>query len=97
LKAGAGFGIGISIAVAAIISFASILTAVSSQPSIGTGNDDDVKPDDGPSIAAAKEDDDDGGSAISPMPEEKSPSLKSLQGKTRAQKQTTVGASSLKK
>jgi hypothetical protein len=72
---------------------------VSSQPSIGTGDDDDdVKPDDdGSSIAAAKEDDDGGGSAISPMPEEKSPSLKSPQGKTRAKKQTTVGAPCLKK
>jgi hypothetical protein len=69
---------------------------VSSQPSIGTGDDDDVKPDDGSSIAAAKEDDG-GGSAISPMPEEKSPSLKSPQGKTRAKKQTTVGAPCLKK
>jgi hypothetical protein len=56
---------------------------VSSQPSIGTGDDDDVKPDDGSSIAAAKEDDG-GGSAISPVPEEKSPGLKRLQGKTRA-------------
>jgi hypothetical protein len=65
--------------------------------SIGTGDDDDdVKPDDGSSIAAAKEDDG-GGSAISPMPEEKSPSLKSPQGKTRAKKQTTVGAPCLKK
>jgi hypothetical protein len=69
---------------------------VSSQPSIGTGDDDDVKPDDGSSIAAAKEDDG-GGSAISPVLEEKSPILKSLQGKTRAQKQTTVGAPCLKK
>jgi hypothetical protein len=56
----------------------------------------DVKSDDGSSIAAAKEDDR-GGSAISPMPEEKSPTLKSPQGKTRAQKQTTVGAPCLKK
>jgi hypothetical protein len=69
---------------------------VSSQPSFGTGDDDDVKPDDGSSIAAAKEDDD-GGSAISPVPEEKSPALKRLQGKTRAQKQTIVGAPCLKK
>jgi hypothetical protein len=69
---------------------------VSSQPSIGTGNDQ-VKPDDGSSIAAAKEDDGGGGSAISPVPEEKSPSLKRLQGNTRAQKQTTVGAPCLKK
>jgi hypothetical protein len=68
---------------------------VSSQPSIGTG-DDDVKPDDGSSIAAAKEDDG-GGSAISPVPEEKNPSLKRLQGKTCAQKQTTIGAPCLKK
>jgi hypothetical protein len=69
---------------------------VSSQPSFGTGDDDDVKPDDGSSIAAAKEDDG-GGSAISPVPEEKSPALKRLQGKTRAQKQTIVGAPCLKK
>jgi hypothetical protein len=69
---------------------------VSSQPSFGTGDDDDVKPDDGSSIAAAKEDDG-GGSAISPMPEQKSPSLKSPQGKTRAKKQTMVGAPCLKK
>jgi len=69
---------------------------VSSQPSFGTGDDDDVKPDDGSSIAPAKEDDG-GGSAISPVPEEKSPGLKRLQGKTRAQKQTIVGAPCLKK